>query len=380
MKIRQIGLAWLLCVTGVLAALPPEAAKWRADFEASLKASEQKGQTCLATLGDEYVERLRQIEAGLQKNGNLRLLAVVHEEIIRFSKARSAPSGTLGAVPVELHDLQVLFIQRFQLQQYTNELLVVSLIERYLQRLALLRDVLASNDKAAAQALDEERDRLLGLPRTCQALQATAIKPAGLGDSASTNASAPVASANKSTSRLLTLYRRPNEDLAVMHGYNLSVNLLEDPSRLKTQKNSSSSGRTTNIAGPINYVPRITINCLNTNLRSGSRLVVEYFSRVINRVVNQAAVPRRREGIETILLPAIDRGHALTVEAKGIMMNKSETIQHPASGVTTRTSQGTEFYGLIVTMQDDSGQTIIQRFSPPGLTAEIAGVAAYDRR
>ncbi|MCX6998335.1 MAG: hypothetical protein NTV49_14930 [Kiritimatiellaeota bacterium] len=379
MKIGRIGLALLLGVTGVLAALPREAAKLRTDFEAQLKATEQQGQTCLAALNDEYVEHLRHIEAKLQKSGNLRLLAVVHEEIIRFSKARSAPSGTLGAVPVELHDMQVLFIQRFQLQQYTNELQVIGLIEQYLQGLALLREVLAPKDKAAMQALDEERDRLLGLPRISQALQATAIRPAGLGNSAGTNASAPVANANKSTSTLLTLYRRPDEDLAVIHGYNLSVNLLEDPSRLKTQKNSSSSGRTVNITGQINYVPRITISCRNKSLRSGSRLVVEYFSRVINRVVNQTAVPRRREGLETILLPAIDRGRTLTVEAKGVMMNKSETIHHPVSGVTTRSNQGTEFYGLIVTLQDDGGQTILQRFSLPGLTAEIAGITASDR-
>ncbi len=345
------------------AALPKEILPARETFEVGLEVSDKQGAERLKTLGDEYLKQLVGIEREMQSNAQFRALVTVHDEWLRFHKARLMPPRLLED-PVELKELQALTQFRLLQTQYSNELALVKLAEHYVQELSSVR---ANNEKqgtaSVLKTLDEERDRVLGLVRLRKALDLTKIRPPASLD-AITNSVAD-AGDNDRVRRVMELNKPNNEALQATIGYAIRTVIYEDTSRIKARKSEGAGSRGRSFDGMVLYTPRITIVSQHSEVPSGSKLVIEYFSKSI------ADRLRHRETSESVLLPRIDRGESYTFEPKGLQLYRSEQVTTIQRVGVSRSYGGNEFYGLILHLLDPDGRVLLQRFSPQSLDREL---------
>jgi hypothetical protein len=362
---------WLTIMVGLLlgvvggrgAALPKEALPARETFEVGLQMAEKQGAERLTALGNEYLAQGGVIEREMQSNAQFRALVLVHDELVRFAKVRAMPPRPIED-PVELRDVQAVFHLRILQVQYSNEFTLVKLAEKYVQELALIRGTLERHGGASAlRALDEERDRVIGLTRLRQALDIIKVRPPLSLESLTNNLAEPPE--GERVRRILDLCRPANESLQSMIGYTMRVTVYEDLSRLKARKQEGAGVRGRGLDGQILYTPRITLNCQHGEIASGSRMVIEYFSRSI------ADRARHRESVESVLLPRIDRGEHHTFEAKGIQLFRSEQVSTIARVGVSRSASGSEFYGLILHVVDPDGRVLLQRFAPQSLERDL---------
>ena len=91
-----------------MAAGPLEEAKSR--YEAAIESEKEKTRTLVKALGDKYLAKLRSIEVGYQKSGDLENLLVVRKERERFAEARKLASGGVKRKPEDLRAVQQTFI------------------------------------------------------------------------------------------------------------------------------------------------------------------------------------------------------------------------------------------------------------------------------
>jgi hypothetical protein len=354
----------MLCAARVdAAALPKEILPARETFEVGLEVADKQGVERLKTLGEEYLKQLVVIEREMQSNAQFRALVVVHDEYTRFAKARVMPPRLLDD-PVELRDVQAQFQFRLLQTQYSNEMALVKLAEQYVQELATVR---ANSERvgsaSAIKTLDEERDRVIGLTRLRRALDQTRIRPPVSLDSL-TNSLAEFGDGGR-VRRILDLCRPPNESLNAMIGYTMRVTVYEDLSRLKASKSEGAGTRGRALSGQILYTPRVALSCQHSEIPSGSKLVVEYFSRSI------ADRARHRESVESVLLPRVERGENYTIETKGIQLYRAESVSTITRVGVSRNYSGTEFYGLILHVVDPDGRVLLQRFAPQALERDL---------
>ena len=151
-----------------------------------------------------------------------------------------------------------------------------------------------------------------------------------------------------------------------MIGYNLRASMLEDVSKLNQRRAEGANGKVNALEGQIGYVPHIVLSCQHGEVPSGSRLVIEYFSRSLTSHTH------RRETVESVLLPRVEHGESYTVEAKGIQLFRSEQIMSTMRVGVSRNFTGSEFYGLILHVVDPDGHVLVQRFTPQALARELA--------
>lgn len=113
-------------------------------------------------------------------------------------------------------------------------------------------------------------------------------------------------------------------------------------------------------------MPRISITAKNNALTNTCTLVVEYFSREASGKSRS-----RKECVEHIPLPGIDKGETMTVDAKGVEFYKWEHKSSSSYGSTYKQGGGLELYGVIVNLfQDD--KVLIQLCMPQSLSKECA--------
>ena len=357
--------SWLLIATACGAvSLPKDALKAREAFEVGLQVVTKENEKQIVQLGDEYLQQLRKLESEMQVNGQLRGLVVVHDELARFVTARAFAGAPVNE-PVELRDLQARLQLRILHVQYSNEFELVKLGERYVQELGLAREVEGKQGSAAmVKTLDEERDRVLALAALRRALESTKIRPP-TSLAALTNM---LGSAGTDSRRQLDLFRASSEPLQAAIGYKLKVSLFEDLSKLQPRKADGAGSKMRAVDGPVGYVPRFVLSCQHGEIPSGSRLVIEYYSRSL------ADRTRKRELVESISLPRLERGESYSVDGKGVQLQRSEqTTSIPYSGVSRYVS-GSEFYGLIIHVVDPDRRVLVQRFSPQSLERDVAAV------
>ena len=346
------------------AALPKEILPARETFEVGITMADKQSAERITAVGNEYLAQLVVIERDMQSNAQFRGLVTVHDEWARFAKARTMLPRP-NEEPVELRDAQGLFQLRFLQVQYSNEVALVKLAEQYVQDLAEVRSALEKRAAASVlNALDEERDRVIGLARLRRALELTKVRPPPSLDSL-TN-SVLEASDGERVRRIMELSRPSNESLHATIGYTMRAAVYEDLSKLKANKSDGAGIRGRGINGQISYTPRISITCQHGEVPSGSRLVIEYYSRSV------ADRSRHRESVESVLLPRIDKGENYTAEAKGILLFRSEQVATIYRVGVSRNLSGSEFYGLILHLVDPEGHVLLQRFSPQALERDLA--------
>jgi len=359
-------IGWLMMGSAVCFAdaLPREILPAREAFEVGLQVAEKEGQGRLNALGDEYLQALRNLKNEMQTNAQFRGLVEVHDEIARFAKARVLPPHPIEE-PVELHDAQALYQLKTIQTQFSNEFALVRLADRYVQQLAAVREIVEKmgGSSAMLRAVDEECERVVNLERLRRALEGTKVRPPSSLE-VGTNGLASAAETEQ-VRRPMDLCRPANESLQTTIGYAIRATVFEDFSRIKTRKTEGvTKGRTTD--GQTAYVPRIVLTCQRGEVPSGSRLVIEYYSRALTEHAHH------REAVESVLLPRLDRGENFTVEAKGIQLYRFEQVMaNRGVGGVTRNFYGSEFYGLILHLVDPDGRVLLQRFAPQALEHEL---------
>ncbi|MCX7009692.1 MAG: hypothetical protein NTY53_21030, partial [Kiritimatiellaeota bacterium] len=287
-----------------------------------------------------------------QAKGRFRGLVTLRDEIARFTKARTFPDRPVDE-PVELHDAQASFQLKWQQTQYSNEFAIVKLAERYVQALAVVHEVSEkSNQVESVLALDNECDRVVALARLRQALDATKVRPPTALSKAQPNAVAASGANDARIRRPLDIYRPSNESLSSTINYETRVVLYEDMSQLKTRKSAGAGSAYRSLDGQVGYVPRITVTCHHGEVLSGSRLVIEYFSRSLPDHV------LHREVVEKVLLPRLERSKSFTVEAKGLQLNRSESVSVQQYAGVSVSNFGAEFYGMILHLVDPDGRVL----------------------
>ena len=134
-------------------------------------------------------------------------------------------------------------------------------------------------------------------------------------------------------------------------------------------KSSGSSGdggwSSTSSSGSVKYIPRIGIAAKNNPLKSGL-LVIEYFS-----CETSDKSKSRRECVEHIPLPNIEKGKSLTVDASGVKFFKWEHKSKSAHGYNYKQGGGLELYGVIFSFYKDD-KLLIQMCTHQLLTKECA--------
>ena len=336
----------------------------RETFEVGLQVADKQGEERLKALEEEYLQQLRELEGEVQANAQFRGLVAIHDEITRFGKVRALPPR-LVEEPVELRDAQAVHQLKLLQTHYSNEVAILRLADRYVQELAVVRAAAEKHGSSASlRALDEERNRVIDLARLRRALADTKIKPP-TSLNVVTNGLTDSSAETDRVRRPLELCRLANEPLQSTLGYNMRATLFEDLSRIKTSK-SEGIVKARATAGQINYIPRIILQCQHGEVPTGSRLVIEYYSRSIT------GHSHHREAVETVLLPRLDRGESYTVEAKGVMLYRSDQVTTVMRSGVTRNFTGSEFYGLILHVVNADDRVLVQRFTPQALEHEVA--------
>lgn len=337
------------CASAVFAADPADA---RAEFQKALDRIDGSREELNAELQGAYLRRLREIQSELETQGLVRNAVAVFDEISRTTKTKTLPTVP-APDPVEMRDVQLAAIAKWQQISYSNEHEVVNLAGRYLQ-------FLAQSGKGSPE-VDSERERVLLLPRLRAALKATsgnAPDPAALYGTA-TNANGEL------KFRPLKLATGSGEELAARLNYDLQASMAEDDSKLRTRKTSSALSTTLGEDGLAIYRTRFSVGARSESLPAGCRLVVTYFSRSL------VEKERRRENTELIPLPPLAKGESYTADGQGLSVGRSYATTQSTRGYASISSAGSEWYGMVIELQSPDGRTILQRFSPQSLEREL---------
>ena len=126
---------------------------------------------------------------------------------------------------------------------------------------------------------------------------------------------------------------------------------------------SDGSWSSSSSSGSVKYIPRISITAKNNSLQS-CLLVIEYFS---HETLNKSK--SRKECVEHISLPNIDKKKSLTVDANGVKFYKWEHKSKSSYGYNYKQGGGLELYGVIVSFYKDD-KLLIQMCIPQPLIKE----------
>lgn len=375
---RRTNIRWAVAACSALATfalaagLPREAVTLKEFFETRLSQLDKENERRLMEIGLAYEDKLRQLEYEMQVAGRLRELINIYDERARFSKTHAAPPAVPGVEPVELKTAQEALQKLYQIAQYTNEVSVMRLAGQYLQSMAGARKNTAeAGDEAGLKALDEERDRLLAMPRIRRALKGTLVDPSTnsivlAGTLAGGTGTAISSDENEyRTERELRMYRLSTENVAAVMGYSIGVTMVEDRSKTRQTKSEGKRTYSESYSGPIGFLPRVTVACRNSEVPPGSRMVIEYFSR------STTDGARKYLSSEAMTLPAVGKGEQQEFEFKGVWITRSEGISSMYRYGTTKSYSGDEFHGIIVSLLDGDGHILVQRFHPQSLDREV---------
>lgn len=343
------------------AVLPPEAEKSREAFEARIRDTDRRAAQLAKTLGAAYSALLKDLRASLQIAGRVRDMAMVHDELDRFTKERTIPAVDAIKEPAELRRVVEQLAAQARDETHANEVEVVDAAARHLQTLGTLSVQLALGERGGAlSAVETERDRVIVHPRLRSALALSAAVPnrAVLGPAA---AEAPPVDAALEI-RKLRMYSPAGEDAGRVMSYSIDAAMWEDRTRMYQSKTAGSPklGQSQTTSGPVSYKFRITIACRNGEIPPDCRLVVEYFRRSLTES------DKSYLSAEELKLPPIARNESRTFEIKGVEMTQSETRSTTLYG-SNRTLSGHELHGMIVSLLDPSGRVLLQRFTPQSL-------------
>ena len=154
--------------------------------------------------------------------------------------------------------------------------------------------------------------------------------------------------------------------------YTLEVGVITAKGKLQTTKNASTGWYTKTESGTVYHKPRIWITGRNKSIEAGSKLVIEYFSS------NIETSGRQKDCIEIIALPNIAQGKTVGVDAKGIGLYRYESEQNWGGGAS-KSKQGREFDGLIVSIYGQNGPALFQQMTSQTLEKEVSSTLPAEK-
>lgn len=352
-----------LLALGAFAADKDRLATLRTEFDSELARLDKAGLAQRTEIGALYIARLREVQLELQAQGQVRGLVAIGDEILRFSKSSTFPPAPTAAIPVELRTIQEQFLSHLSQAQMSNDMDVVRLTGRHVQALAAARTPFAEkDDKAVVFKFDDERDRVLALPRVRLALKTTeaANDPQAYLAQNGITTNVPA-----SDYRVVKVFHPQSEDLETRLGYELTVALAQDDSRLSVRKSTGPGTLAHSEDGYTTHKPRLTLLCRNKSLPAGSRLIISYYTRsLVDR-------ERKRASAEAFALPALERGQSHVIDCRGLATYRSVAAIVNLRGAPTESVLGSEFYGLVIEILDENNRPILQRFSPQSLERDL---------
>jgi hypothetical protein len=147
--------------------------------------------------------------------------------------------------------------------------------------------------------------------------------------------------------------------------YTLEIGVVTSKGKLQTSKNANTGWYTKSESGTVFHKPRVWITGRNKSIEAGTKLVIEYFSS------NIQTSGRQKDCVEIIVLPTIPQGKTVIVDGKGIGLYKYEYEQNWGGGVS-KSKQGREFEGLIVSIYGQDGSALFQQMTSQTLDKEVS--------
>lgn len=345
-----------------------EVVTWREEYDKSVLRIDGGIEEQRAEIIAKYLQQLRRLQGDLQSQGQVRGAVAVFDEISRCNKARVLPP-TVSSEPIELRDAQTQSIIQLQQAQYSNEMEIVRLSGRYLQALSQAREAMnGRGDAEGVRSFEEERDRVLALPRLRLALKATSGPPP---DSLASLGGAKVASLTGDLKyHTVKLSSSDLEELTARMNFEVMAGLAEDDSKVNVRKSLSGAATSRSEDGATIYRTRFVVTARGDTLPAGCRLVASYYSRSLTEK------DRKRESTESLLLPTLERGQSYTVDGQGLTLYKASSTTVSTRGAPSMSLYGKEWYGMTVELQDPDGRAILKRFSPQSLERDIERDAA----
>jgi hypothetical protein len=334
----------------------------------------------LSTVKTQYLGVLDNLYQKSISKGDLDAVIAVKSEKDRILTDVSPTDAERTAMPEELnksraaydqHAVRIVKEQGDQLRQlYDRYKKLLELQERKLTVLGRVDDALA---------VRAEKERMMDdLPAVASA------QPAGPAPAAPATTADPFTNAAATATTTYTFYKpgaEPHVDQKDMQKlqtfsaspqsraagmvYTLDVGVITAKGKLQTTKNTSTGWYTKTEAGTVFHKPRIWITGRNKSIEAGSKLVIEYFSS------NIETSGRQKDCIEIIVLPAIAQGKTVVVDGKGIGLYKNESEQNWGGGAS-KSKQGREFDGLIVSIYGKDGTALFQQMTSQTLDKEVS--------
>ena len=334
----------------------------------------------LSTIKTQYLAVLENLYQKAISKGDLDDVIVVKSEKDRILTDVSPTDAERAAMPEELkksrvaydqHTVRVVKEQGDQLRQLYDK--YKKMLELQEKKLTLLGRV----DDALAVRAEKERmmDDLPAVESPTPAAPTMSAPPTTSAASTSSYAfykpGAEPHVDQKDMQKLQTFSASPQSRAAGMV-YTLDVGVITAKGKLQTTKNTSTGWYTKTEAGTVFHKPRIWITGRNKSIEAGSKLVIEYFSS------NIETTGRQKDCVEIIVLPSIAQGKTVVVDGKGIGLYKYECEQNWGGG-TSKSKQGREFCGLIVSLYGQDGSALFQQMTSQTLDKEASPTLPLER-
>lgn len=152
----------------------------------------------------------------------------------------------------------------------------------------------------------------------------------------------------------------------VDYAIQMTIDTDQDLHDNSSSKSSDGSWSSRSSSGSVKYIPRISVTAKNNPLPASCLLVIEYFSHETS-----SKSKNRKECVEHISLPDINKGKSVTVDADGVEFYKWEHKSNSSYGYNYKQGGGLELYGVIVSFFKDD-KLLIQLCTPQSLTKECA--------
>jgi hypothetical protein len=342
----------------------------KARLDASLAEVGAAHERRLVALGVDYRQDLLKLAITYQEHGSVPGLVAMHDELKRVAAVKDWTAIAIS--PTSAPDLQVLqqtYLARVGDARVADAERILGIYQAYMMELAAIRArMVDAQDSYGEDLVLQERGRALDVPKLRDALKVLEASGKAVAAPGKPESALAAGDATASGARKVEVYKGEGEAATVTLGYSVDLYLSVKTDRLKNRKTDASRSSTEAEDGYIDYVPEVVVTARNKPLDPGCTLVVEYFGRPLSEMSKQ------RDCVEHVRLPSVPQGQAYTVRCKGIAHYQSRQVIKSIRGPTSRSEQGRELSGLVLSIFGPGDELLLQRFSSRSLIREASQV------
>ncbi len=342
--------------------LPEGVQRAHTRFMQSLERLTEERQEALGQLNQLYVQRLADLGASLQAQGNLEGVIAVRAEHDRFEREQAVRTSDRVEQPAELANLQ----ERYRASQYSDVFLenaqaATRLLDRYTEGLErMVTELVREGNIEDAQAVRQEIDRVNALEARQEikrVLEGVATTRGGEDKSTPTPPATAAVPWGDGVYRLgdeppgdfsESLVRHTRLSRAGAHRARLTFMMREDAHLTRNERSRHTRAR----EGEIGHHPRVIIRPSQRESFVGCTFVFQYYAHALAE--RDRFVLMRTEHIP---LPNVSDGQEFVVDGAGVRYYIDEYHYHPSRYNRLR---GHEHSGLIFSVYDADGNLLVQ--------------------